>query len=161
MALDGSLTATFQINDRRTVGVGAKANIPANITGSATFADGAGALQANVLYQASLALAAGAKSLDLNGVLTDSYGSTVSLLRVKGLFVRNTGVADLTFGAGTTPWVTFLNSTGTVTLKPGAFLLACAVDATGWAVTASTADLLNFTGTGTGTFDVAVLGAAS
>lgn len=161
MAIDGQLAASFTINDRRTVGVGAKANIPCSIQASALFADGAGALQANVLYQGSLALVAGAKALDLNGVLTDSYGSTVSLLRVKGILVRNTGVTDLSFGAGTTPWVTFLNSTGTITLKPGGVLLAYAVDATGWAVTASTADLLNFTGTGTGTFDVAILGAAS
>lgn len=161
MSIDGTVSASFQINDRRSVGIGANANIPCNAQASATFADGAGALQANVLYQANLALIAGAKSLDLNGVLEDSYGSTVSLLRVKGLYVKNTGVTDLTFGAGTTPMTTLLNSTGTITLPPGAACVFMTPDATGWAVTASTADLLNFTGTGTGTFSVAVLGAAS
>lgn len=161
MAIDGTVSASFQINDRRTVGIGANANIPCNAQASATFADGSAALQANVIYQANRELTAGADSVDLAGTLADAYGSTVTLVRVKGLYIKNTGTTDLTIGAGTTPWATLLNSTGTITLKPGAFLLVATPDATGWPVTASTADLLNVSGTGTATYSIAVLGAAS
>ena len=161
MAIDGTVSATLQINDRRTVGLNTGANLPCRVTKSIAYADGAGANSANILYQANRALTAGADSVDLSGVLTDSYGSTVTSVRIKGLYVENTGVTDLTFGAGSNPFINLLNSTGTVTLKPGAFALFSTPDATGYAVTASTGDLLNFTGTGTSTYSIVVLGASS
>jgi hypothetical protein len=162
MAIDGAITLQTNLNDRRTVGVNATSvNIPANLSPSATFSDGAGALQGNVLYQASLALTAGTFNLDLNGVVTDPWGTTVAMLRVKGILVFNTGATSLVVGAGTNPWLTLLNSTGTITLPPGAAFAAFTPDAAGWAVTAATGDILKFAGTGTATFQVIVLGASS
>ena len=162
MAISGSMTVAANLNDSRTVGVNATSvAIPANLSPSATFTDGAGALMGNVLYQATLALSAGVYNLDLNGVVTDPWGSTVSMLRVKGILVYNTGATSLTVGNGTTPWVTFLTGTGTLILPPGAAFAAFTPDATGWTVTAATGDILKFAGTGTAAFQVVILGASS
>lgn len=162
MSIDGSIILQANLSDRRTIGVNSSTvNIPANLTATGTFTDGSGALQANVLYQATLALSGGTYNLDLNGVLTDSYGSAVAMLRVKGIMVYNTGATSLTVGNGTNPWVTFLTGTGTLILPPSAAFAAYTPDATGWAVTASTGDILKFAGTGTAAFQVVILGASA
>lgn len=159
--IDGTASIQLQINDRRSVGLNSGVNIPINPTPSITFTDGVGANAANQIYQANRALTAGADSVDLAGALTDGYGSTVALVRVKAIYIKNTGTTDLTFGAGSNPFITMLNSTGTITLKPGAFVLLATPDATGYAVTAGTGDLINVTGTGTSTYSIAVLGGKS
>lgn len=162
MAISGTVTASVNMIDARTVGVSSTAvGIPANLAPAITFADGAGAGLANVLYQATLALSAGVFNLDLNGVVTDPWGSSVALLRVKGILIYNTGATSLTVGNGTTPWVTLLTGTGTIILPPGAFFLASTPDATGWTVTAATGDILKFAGTGTAAFQVIIFGASS
>jgi hypothetical protein len=160
-AIDGTASIVFQVNDRRTVGLNKGVNISINPSPSITFADGAGANAANKIYQNTVALSAGAASLDLAGSLTDAYGSTAVFVRVKAIYIKNNGTATMTFGAGSNPWATLLNSTGTLKLPAGAFMLIASPDATGYAVTSGTGDLLNVSGTGTDTFDIAILGATS
>ena len=162
-SIDGTVGATFTVNDRRTIGINTNANLPVNAQPSISFADGTGAGQAKVLYQGKLSLSAGAYSLDLNGVLTDSYGSTVSLVRVKAIYIQNNSTSNSqTFGAAASnAWATLLNSTGTITLPAGAWFVAATPDATGWAVTASTGDLLKVAGTGTDQFTIVVIGSAT
>lgn len=159
--IDGTASIVLQINDRRTVGLNKGVNIAINPAPSITFADGTGASSANKIYQATRSLSAGADSIDLAGSLTDSYGSTAVFVRVKAIYIKNNGTATMTFGAGTNPWATMLNSTGTLTIPAGGFVLVATPDATGWTVTAATGDLLNVTGTGSQTFDIAILGATS
>lgn len=162
MSIDGTISGSFAVNDRRTVGINSSANLPVNFAPSTTFTNGSGAAAGNVLYQASLALSAGVNNVDLNGVLTDSYGSTVSLVRVKGIaFQNNSASNSMTVGNGTNPWATLLSSTGTITVPAGGWFIACTPDATGWAVTASTGDILKVAGTGTDAFTLVVLGASS
>lgn len=160
MALDGTLGATFIMNDRRTVGVNANANIPINLQVSIAFSNGSGAGQVATLYQETLALSGGTLSLNLNGVLTDSYGTLVNLVRVKGVFLQNNSTSNpMIFGAApSNPWATFLNATGTLTLPPGAWNLAGAPGPTGWTVTPGTGAILQVTGTGTDPFIVAIIG---
>lgn len=161
--IDGTVGATFTMNDRRTVGINTNANLPVNAQPSITFANGSGAGQAGVLYQGKLSLTAGALNVDLNGVLTDSYGSTVSLVRVKAIYVQNNSTsANMTFGAAATnTWATLFNTTGTITLPPSAWFVAATPDATGWAVTASTGDILKVAGTGTDQFTIVLIGSAT
>lgn len=161
--IDGTVSVQFTANDRRTVGVNTSANLPVNFQPSIAFTDGAGADQANVLYQGQISLSGGAYNLDLNGVLTDSYGTMVSLVRVKGILVKNNSTSNtMTFGAaGSNPWVGLLNSTGTFTLPAGAFALFATPDATGFTVVAGTGDILKVAGTGTDTFTVIVLGSST
>lgn len=162
MSIDGTASVQFQFNDRRSVGLNSNVNIPINPVPSAVFADGAGALQANQVYSASRALSGGADSLDLTGTaLKDAYGTSVALARVKAIYLKNTSTHSMTFGADANAWATLLNSTGTITLPAGAFIMVCTPDATGWAVTAGTGDILAVTGTGTDTYDVAIVGATT
>ena len=161
MAIDGTITLQTALNDRRTVGINTAANLAANLAVAIPFTDGAGANQGNVLYQGSLVMTAGAYNIDLNGLLTDTYGSQVNMLRVKGILYYNTSTHVHTIGAGTNPWITLLNSTGTLTIPPGGAFAAVTPDATGWAVTAATGDVLKTLGTGTDTFQIVILGSST
>lgn len=159
MSIDGTLTAVFQMNDRRTVGIATAGNLGANLQPSVTYSDGVGANQANILYNGIQTLSGGTLNVDLAGVLLDAYGSTVTAVRLKALFILNLSASNTqAFGAGTNPWVGLLNSTGTITLQPGAFILVGDPSATGMVVTASTGDILKAVGTGTDTFQLAFLG---
>lgn len=113
---------------------------------------GTGAGQADKLFYDERQLTTGAnETLDLSGVLVDTFGDNFTIARIKAIaLLAESAVAgtaanttDLTFGAAAAnPWVTFLNSTGTVTLKPGGLVFACCgpADATGWVVTGGTGD---------------------
>jgi hypothetical protein len=160
MAIDGTAGFTFQFNDRRTVGLNAGVNIPVNFSPSLTFADGVAALMANNIYHNSLALTAGVYNFDLAGVLTDAYGTSVALARVKVIGFSNDSASNImTLGNhATAAWSTFLGATSTVVIRPGGFIFAACADATGWAVTATTADILKIAGTGTDAFRIAVAG---
>ncbi len=115
-------------------------------------------------------LAASASAdLDLNGVLTDAFGGTVNLARVKGLYVAASAAntnSVVIGNAAANGWATALSATGTVTLRPGAvlMLMAGAADATAYGVTASTGDLLHVANSGAGssvTYDVVIIGASA
>ncbi len=129
-------------------------------------ATGTNAGQADKLYYAQRTLAAsGTEDLDLAAVLTDKFGVVITMARVKGLYVSASAsnVNNVVLGAGTNPWVTLLNTTGTVTLRPGSFLcvMAGTADATGYGVTAATGDVLKVLNSGAGTsvtYDVAIIG---
>lgn len=112
--------------------------------------------------------ASASEDIDLAAVLVDVFGATQTYVRVKGLFIAaaagNTN--NVVVGAGTNPWATLLNSTGTVTLRPGAAcgFFAGAADATGYAVTAATGDILKVTnsaGSSTVTYDIVIVGCSA
>lgn len=162
MSIDGQVAFTFAMNDRRTVSTGTSANLPTNPTNAAAvFSNGVGALQANQVYGANRTFSGSTDTLDLLTGLTDSYGTNVTLARVKAIFVLNTGTSSITIGAGTDPWATMLNSSGTITLPPGAGFCAFTPDATGWTTTASTGMNLNLTGTSGQTYEIAAAGGTS
>ncbi|HLY82028.1 MAG TPA: hypothetical protein VKQ71_03530 [Acidimicrobiales bacterium] len=158
--VDGVISAQVQLNDRRNVGINAAANLSVNAAPSTSYTSGVGANQGNILYQATLTMTAGAYALNLT-TATDSYGTALGTVRIKGIYIKNTATTSMTVGAGTTPVTTLLNSTGTLTLPAGAWFSAATPDATGWVVTPSTAMLINFAGTGTATFQVVILGGSS
>lgn len=107
--------------------------------------------------------------LDLAGVLTDALGTALTFLRIKLLYIRaaDANVNNVVVGAAASnQFATLLNTTGTVTLRPGSFLIAAngSADATGWAVTAGTGDLLRVANSGAGTsvnYDIAVVGCSA
>jgi hypothetical protein len=159
MAIDGTVSIGFVGNDRRTVGINTGANLGVNFQPSITYADGVGANQANVLYQASLALTAGVNNVDLSGVLTDSYGTSLTPARIKAwAFQNNSATNSMTVGNGTNPWVTCLTGTGTLIIPAGGFFVFATPDATGWTVTAATGDILKVAGTGTDAFTLIFFG---
>lgn len=133
------------------------------------WADGTGAGQANAVFADRRTLAAsGSESLDLAGSLTDALGATITLAKVRALLIEadagntNTlvvgGAAENAFAA------LFGDASDKLVIRPGGLILAVAPDATGYAVTASTGDLLQIANGGSGsavTYDVTVIGASS
>jgi hypothetical protein len=143
----------FQAQDVRTVGVNPSANLGVNQTFAISYSDGVAAQQANAVYQNQLALTAGLMNVDMSGVLTDQYGTLLTPVRVKGLVFQNNSVSNnMVIGAGTNPWIGFLNATGTITLPPGAWFALATPDAIGFTIVAGTGDILKVAGTGTDPF---------
>jgi len=75
MALDGIIQGGFNINDRRTVGISTVGNLPSARNPATSFADGVGALQATFSMTLRSPWSQAPKLVDLNGVLTDHYGT--------------------------------------------------------------------------------------
>ena len=159
MALDTGcqINAGVQLYDARIFGLASQRVALVNTQYQQVFTDGSGAGQAQKAYVAVRTLAGSSESLDLNGVLTDLFGTTLAAVRVKGLTIKNTCAAHtLTFvTSGSNGWTTFIS--GTLTLPAGAFLGAAAADAIGWTVTAGTGDLLVVNGAASDTYEITVL----
>lgn len=130
---------------------------------------GTGLNAADKLYADSNTLAASANvDIDLAGGLTDALGAALTFARVKALFLRaavgnsNNVVIG---GAASNQFVgPFGAAAHTIAVKPGGFMGFVAPDATGWAVTAGTGDLLRIANSGAGssvTYDVVIIGASA
>ena len=162
-----SLTGTAPSPD---IGSGGAARHTVDVQQSVALATGTGAGQADLLFTDQRTIAAsGSEDLDLAGVLADALSATLTFARVKGLYIAaaagNTN--NVVVGAASSnAWATLLNAAGTVALRPGASLLVAAgvADATGYAVTAGTGDLLQVANSGGGTavtYDIIVVGASA
>ncbi|MEU8537150.1 hypothetical protein [Streptomyces parvulus] len=157
----GELTAALDMGTGRA---------PQSLSRSVSLGSGTGAGKADRVFSDRRTLAAsGTEDLDLAGVLLDAFGATITFARVKGLIVAaaagNTNNV-LVGAASGSPWATLLNSTGVVTLRPGAFLAVGTgvADPTGYAVTATSADLLkiaNSAGSTAVTYDIHVIGCSA
>lgn len=115
------------------------------------YSDGTGTSQFQKSYAVNRALTAGADTVDLNGVVADIFGSTISATRVVAWGVYNSGAASLTITTtGANGWQACMN--GVTTLPAGG--LCMFGSPTAWTVTAGTADLIVMGGTGTNTYDI-------
>lgn len=153
----------FSVTDTRLIGL-TNVSVPVNYQPGFSFTAGTGALQGDLVYQGTQALVAGTNTVDLSGVLTDAFGAILTPLRIKVIAFRNNSTTNImTLGAAASnPWVTWLGTaTSTKIVRPGGAFIDIAPDATGWAVTAGTADMLKVAGTGTDTFDLLLLGASA
>lgn len=131
---------------------------------------GTGAGKADRVFHDQRTLAASAsEDLDLAGVLTDVYGAAITFARIKYIAISaaSGNTNNILVGAASaTQWVGLLNTTGVVTLRPGATLAAMsgAADAVGMAVTAGTGDLLkiaNSAGSTSVTYDIVIVGVSA
>lgn len=132
-----------------------------------TFTNGAGANQADRVYADQRPLNASTNDdLDLAGVLTDVYGATLTFARIKGLIIGSNpnNVQNFTVGGATNPFATWAGgTTPTVTVRPGGMFMLIAPDATGYAVTAGTGDILRIAnGAGSAiTYDIVLFGSST
>lgn len=133
------------------------------------YSTGTGAGSADRIWHDQRTIApSGTDDLDLAGVLTDVFGATVTFVRVKALIVAaaagNTNNV-IVGNAATNGFITWVGgATNTVTVRPGGFLALAASDATSYAVTAGTGDLLRIANSGAGTsvvYDIVVIGASA
>jgi hypothetical protein len=115
------------------------------LTNRLNWTDGTGASSANKQWNTYQTLGGSADSHDLTA-LTDRRGASVSFGKVRVLIVAADAgnAAVLTVGGGSNAWAT---SIGTITVRPGEVVFKKCVDATAWAVTGGTGDLLQVSGT--------------
>jgi hypothetical protein len=136
---------------------------------AAQLASGTGANQADRLFADTRTIAAsGTDPLDLNGVLVDAVGTTMSLLRVKFLYVAAAAANVnnvIVGGAGANAFINWVGAAAhTLTVRPGGFLALYAPDATAYAVTAATGDIWQIANSGAGTsvtYDVVIIGSSA
>lgn len=163
LAVNASATLTSALD----LGTG---SAPQTLSRSMALTSGTTAGKADKVFSDRRTLAASAtEDLDLAAVLLDAFGATITFARVKGIVIAaaaaNTNNVVIG-GAATNPWATLLSATGTVTLRPGAFIAVGTgtADATGYAVTAGTGDLLKVLNSAAGTsvtYDIHIIGASA
>ncbi|MGW5409023.1 hypothetical protein [Streptomyces spiralis] len=170
MALSGTMLAVSayaELTSALDLGTGRAAQ---SLSRSMSLDSGTGAGNADRVFSDRRTLAASAtEDLDLAGVLLDAFGSAITFARVKGLIIAAaTGNTNnvVVGAASSNPWATLLGATHTLTLRPGAFVAVGtgAADATGYAVTASTGDLLKVANSGSGTsvtYDIHIIGCSA
>jgi len=129
----------------------------------ASYATGTGSSQADLVYSDRLSLAGSAQTIDLAGsVASVLSGDTQTYVEVVGFAVLNNSTTTTevcTVGAGSNPWITWLNATGdAVAVGPGGCLIwTSPID--GGTVTAATGDVLTLDpGADTFTVDVVIWG---
>ncbi|MGW0550559.1 hypothetical protein [Streptomyces altiplanensis] len=146
------------------------ASDPLNFRRAVSLGNGTGAGKADRAFHDRRTLAASAsEDLDLAGVLLDAFGAAITFVRIKGMYIAaaDTNTNNVVIGAAaTTPWAALLGATGTLTLRPGASVgaMAGAADATAYAVTAGTGDLLKVANSGAGTsvtYDIVIIGSSA
>jgi hypothetical protein len=131
---------------------------------------GTGANQADRIFSDQRTIAPSANDdLDLAGTtLQDNLGENLALARIKVIAVSaaaaNANVLVMG-GAAAAAITTILGGTSpTLNIRPGGLFLLTAPDATGFAITATTADILRFTNGGAGTsvtYDVVIIGSSA
>lgn len=127
--------------------------------------NGTGSGQASKLFADQRTIAASStENLDLAGVLTDPFGSTLTFATVKAIRIcasaSNTNNVVVGGAASNTFVGPFADATDKVAVRPGGCALFVAPQ-TGWTVTASTGDILLIANSGSGTgvtYDVTIVG---
>lgn len=130
------------------------------------FTNGTGANQIQSVYSASRTIAlSSSENLDLAGVLLDAFGAAITFTKVKAIviFAYAANTNDVVVGGvGANGFVSpFGSNADKVNVKPGGIFVLIAPDINGYAVTATTADLLKVANSGAGTsvtYDIVIMG---
>ncbi len=165
MALQTTISADIKAVQTKALDLGT-ASFPINLPAAkTTLSDGTGDGQASKIFSDQRTIAASSsENLDLAGGLTDAYGTTITFATIKAIYVKaaDTNTNDVVVGAAASNGFVgpFAADDNSVTVKPGGALLIFAPKS-GWAVTASTADILKIANSSSGTgvvYDVVLVG---
>lgn len=170
MALVTTLT-TQVVADLTTARDLVSAVAPLSYRHRVSLASGTGAGQADLVFSDTRTVNASSNDdLDLAGGLTDAHGNSLTFAKVKGLVIVASASNTNNIHVGGDATNTFLTwvvaEPDAVILRPGASLalFAGVADATGYAVTASTGDLLRITNAAGGTsvtYDIVIVGTSA
>jgi hypothetical protein len=168
MALTTKLSVALGLSLKTTADLGSNSGTR-SLAAALTLVDGVDAGEADVAFVDTRTLAASAdEDLDLaGGGLLGVDGAAFAPARVKLLVVKASAdnANDVVVTRPASNGVPVFGAAGdAVSVRPGGVLVLAAVDATGYAVTASTGDLINVANSGSGTgvtYDVAIVGASS
>lgn len=168
MSLTGKLVVAADIEQISSLDLGAATFHPV-IKTLIELTDGAGANQANLFWTDQRTLAASAsENLDLAGGLTDAFGATLTFVRVKGIIIEaaaaNTN-SVVVGGHGSAAFVNWVSdATDKLVVRPNTVFALLSGDATAYAVTATTGDMLTITNSAGGTsvtYKITIIGASS
>lgn len=131
-----------------------------------SLSSGTGANQASNFFHDQRTLSASAsEDLDLAGVLTNGFGTTLTFTKIKAIIIHAAAGNTNNVVIGGAVSNTFINwvadPTDKIVVRPGGTFILVAPDATGYGVTAGTADLLHIANSGAGTsvtYDVVIIG---
>jgi hypothetical protein len=164
--LSGNINIAMAIALANAMDIGG-ANYPINFGANFTFENGSGDNQASAAWTDERTIAAsGSENLDMAGVLSDAFGATFSITRIKGLLVaasaNNTN--DVLVGGHASAAVSsfFGDATDVLRVKPGGIIALIAPKAAGYPVVATTADLIKVANSAGGTpvtYKILIIGA--
>jgi hypothetical protein len=153
-----ALTANVTITARESSTEGDRAlQDKTSINESFTFLDATGALGAPKVFSDNRTLNTTTENLDLSGALESGLGTVTVFTKVRALAVRWNGAGTLAIDTTLSNGATGVFN-GTVTIGQGGVFLIIDPTAAGRAVTAATVDLVKFTSTGAGDYDILVAG---
>lgn len=162
--LAGSVSANVRMTYTNTLDIN-DATQPLSESVTLTFTNGTGANQCDLMFSDTRSVTSGSPDdLDLAGVLTTAFGATITMARVKLIYIKNNDTTNiLNVGAGTNPLINWVLASGDgVNVRPGGFLCLGAPDATAYAVTAATGDILRVAAAaGTISYTIIILGASA
>jgi hypothetical protein len=162
LSIDANYTAVLDL---------ANGSVPLLKTYQAVYGNGTGTGQADKIFHDTRTLGISAsEDLDLAGVLVDAFGASLTFVKIKALIVAAaaTNTNNVNVGGVAAGVSTLLSpaATGIIQIRPGTTFAVFAgqADAAGYAVTATTADLLHVANSGAGTsvtYDVIVIGTSA
>jgi len=136
-----------------------------NETQTLSFANGTGANQANNRFDDTRSVdASSTDSLDLAGGLTNNLGTTLTFTKVKYIRISaaSTNGDNLEVGGNAAAFSTiFGDATDKIIIPPGGHFILSNPSAAGFAVTATTADILDIANADSGaaaSYDIVVIG---
>lgn len=120
--------------------------------------------KANIMFADTRTVALSAnENIDLSGALSDAFGASIVAAEIVAIYIAaaaaNVNSVQVTRPASNGFIGPFMATGDGVTIKPGEYALF--VSQSGWAVTATTGDLLNIANSGAGTsvqYDIIVVG---
>lgn len=167
--LNGSILLSVALEHRNALDLGTASDDLKTTPFKWAITSGTGANQADILWHDQRTLtASSSEDLDLRGSLTTAFGGSVANARVKGIIIKAASANTnnvLVGGASATQFVNWVSdATDVVVVRPGGCFMLMAPDATAYAVTAGTGDLLkiaNSAGSTSVTYDIIVIGASA
>lgn len=132
-----------------------------------TLANGSLINQADIIYRTQATVNDAANTdIDLAGSLSDAFGNTLTFSLIKGIWISNkntTAAENLDVGGGSNTFDSWLGATGDViTVGPGGVFCLWNPSLAGYAVTATTGDILRLTGEGGNiTYDLVLVGVSA
>lgn len=141
---------------------------PLKLARQLILAQGTGAGQADMLWSEQYTITASStQAVDLAGTLVGPFGTTLTFARIKGVIVGaapgNTNNVNVVSDATNGPPL-FLAKGDGIPVKPGGLFISYDPSATGAAITAGTADLINLVNSAAGTSvtcDIVIIGASA
>jgi len=167
MALDTTLLMSINATLSNALDLGV-ASAPLNKAYPLYWPTGTGLSQSDKIFHDTRTVNASTNDdVDLAGVLTDPFGVALTFARIKAMIIARsdpTNPNNLTIGNGSNPFLTWVGAAAhTITIRPGGLFVLAAPDATAYAVTAGTGDILRIAnGSGSAvTYDLILVGASA